>query len=188
MKTSILKSNSWLMTVGFLLISLNINSQDNKISRQDQKAAKRDKQYFNFQVVDSMLENKSFVLEADFLQNQYGDRVPVLSGVNFIMIDFTNVVLQTGSTAIRGSNGVGGVTAEGRLENLKITKDFKNLTFSVRFTATTQIGIYDIFMTINSNRYARATISGLTRGKLIYDGRILALYDSGVYKGRNSIY
>jgi hypothetical protein len=49
------------------------------------------------------------------------------------------------------------------------------------------IGVYDVSMTIDKNKQARATISGLTPGKLIYVGHIQTIYNSGVYKGRNSI-
>jgi hypothetical protein len=42
-------------------------------------------------------------------------------------------------------------------------------------------------MTIYSNKHARAEISGLSRGKLIYDGRIQNLWESRAYKGRNTI-
>jgi hypothetical protein len=73
------------------------------------------------------------------------------------------------------------------LSSLKITKDIKNLSFFLRFTVNSEIGVYDVSMTINSNNQARATISGMTRGKLIYVGRIVTRYNSGVYKGRNSI-
>jgi hypothetical protein len=187
MKTSILKLEGLLLTVGLLLISFNSNSQDNKLSRQEQKAAKRDAQYYSFQVIDSMLQSKSFVLEADYLENQYGYRSPVLSNINFIMVDSLRAVLQTGSSSNMGNNGLGGATAEGNISGLKIVKDIKNLSFFLRFTVVSNIGIYDVTMNISSNRFARATITGLTRGKLIYDGRIENLYNSGVYKGRNSI-
>jgi Domain of unknown function (DUF4251) len=187
MKTIIFKLASLFLTIGLILISFNASSQDNRISRQEKKEAKRDRQFYNFQVLDSLLERRSFVLEADFLENQYGNRIPVLSNLNFIMVDSTNAVLQTGSNSGEGYNGVGGTTAEGSIERLKIVKDFKNLGFSIRFTVVTNIGVYDVSMTINSSNYARATITGLTRGKLVYDGRIETLYNSGVYKGRNTI-
>jgi hypothetical protein len=70
---------------------------------------------------------------------------------------------------------------------MKITKDIKNLSFFLRFTVNSEIGVYDVSMTIDKNKQARATISGLTPGKLIYVGRIQTIYNSGVYKGRNSI-
>lgn len=176
-----------LLTIGLLLISFSSNSQDTKLSRQEQKEARRDKQYFNFQVLDTILQNKNFVLEADWLENQYGNRRPVLSNLNFIMVDSTNAVLQTGSSSNMGFNGVGGTTAEGSISSLKIVKNVKNLSFFLRFTVLSNIGIYDVSMTIYSNGLARATITGLTRGKLVYDGRIETINNSSVYKGMKSI-
>jgi hypothetical protein len=187
MKTSISKLESMFLTIGLFLISLNGNSQDVKLSRIEKKAAHRDKEFYNFQVVDSMLVNKSFVIKADFLENQYGDRIPVSSKINFVMMNSVKAVLQTGSLSGSGTNGVGGTTAEGRVSGLQITKDIKNLNHSLRFSVNTNNGIYDVFVTINSDRLARATITGLTRGKLVYDGRIETLYDSGVFKGQERI-
>jgi hypothetical protein len=145
------------------------------------------KQEYDFLVLDSMLHNRSFVLEADYMANQYGFRRPVLSDINFIMVDSLNVVLQTGSSRLIGSNGVGGATAEGNVRDLNIVKNTKNHSFWLRFTVVTTIGVYDVDMTIYSDRNAKATISGLTRGKLVYDGRVTALLESRVFKGRNSI-
>jgi hypothetical protein len=187
MKTSIFKKESLIMIIGLLLISFTGYAQDNKLSKEEKKAAKRDKDYYNFQVVDSMIQNKSFVLEADYLENQYGIKRPVQSLLNFIELDSNNVVLQTGSNLGQGFNDVGGVTAEGDIQGLKVSKNVKNLTFFLRFTVMTNIGIYDVAMTIYSNKYARAEITGLSRGKLVYDGRILNLWESRAYKGRNTI-
>ena len=187
MKASILNLKKWFLAIGLLFISVYCNSQEVKLSREEKKEAKRDKEFYSFQVIDSMLQKKNFVLEADYLENQYGYRSPVMSAVNFIMVDSLRAVLQTGSNSLYGSNGVGGTTAEGSLSRLKITKDIKNLSFFLRFTVNSEIGVYDVSMTIYSNNQARATISGMTRGKLIYVGRIVTRYNSGVYKGRNSI-
>ena len=188
MKTSIFKIGNLFLTIGFLLISLNSNSQDNNLSRQEQKKARRNKEYYNFQVVDSMIQRRNFILEADFLENGYGFRRPVSSNLNFIMVDTLKAVLQTGSdNGSMGSNGVGGATAEGSMQALKITKNLKNLSFNLRFTITSNIGIYDVFMTIYSNKSAQATITGLTRGKLIYDGHIQPIENSGAYKSRSFI-
>jgi hypothetical protein len=82
---------------------------------------------------------------------------------------------------------VGGATAEGTVSRLKITKNLKNLSFSLWFTITSQIGIYDVSMTINADKQARATISGMTPGNLTYVGRVVEISNSSVFKGMNSI-
>lgn len=186
MKNTTFKIGGLFLCLG-LLISLSGFSQDVKLTKQEQKEVRKAKNNYNFLVMDSLLQNRSFVLEADYLENQYGNRRPVLSDLNFIMVDSSNVILQTGSNSLSGTNGVGGATAEGLVKNLNIVKNSKNQSFWLRFTVVTNIGIYDVDMTIYSDRNAKATITGLTRGRLVYDGRIEALYDSRVYKGRNSI-
>jgi hypothetical protein len=187
MKTLVYQLERLILAVGLILISIPGISQETKLTRQEQKEAKRDKQFLNFQVLDTLLKNRSFVLEADFLENQYGYRKHVMSNINFIMVDSLKAVLQTGSNNNFGFNGVGGTTAEGNISGLKIVKNEKNLSFFLSFTVNSNIGIYDVSMNISCNNTATATITGLTRGKLVYDGRIQTLYNSGVYKGRNSI-
>ena len=187
MKTSKLKLECLLLTIGLFSVSFNCSSQEIKLSKQEKKDAERAQQYLNFQALDSLLTNKCFVLEADWLDNGYGVRRHVMSDINFIMVDSQKAVLQTGSNANVGWNGVGGATAEGNISGLKIEKNEKKLTFFLRFTVVSNIGFYDVAMTIYSNNNARATISGLTPGKLVYDGKIEALYNSRVYKGHNPI-
>jgi hypothetical protein len=187
MKTSINLKLRGIAALIFALICLSGYSQENQLTRKEIKEAKKAREYFDFQVVDSMLQNKSFVLEANYLENMYGERFIATPNLNFIMVDSNNVVLQTGNNAGMGSNGVGGVTAEGHVRDLNIERNMKNHSFWMRFTLVTNIGVYDVDMTVYSNRYARATISGLTRGKLTYEGQIQNLYESRVYRGRNSI-
>jgi hypothetical protein len=94
--------------------------------------------------------------------------------------------LQTGSSRYLGFNGVGGVTAEGTLSKYQESKNDKNLSHDIKFSVSTNIGFYDVLLTVSSDNFARATITGLTPGKLIYTGRIRSPYDSRVYKGQNT--
>lgn len=171
---------------GFFMIPFNSNSQEIRLTRQEQKEARAAERLANFQFLDTLLEGKSFVLEADFLENQYGNRYPVSSVLNFVRVEPSNVVLQIGSNSSLGYNGVGGITAQGSLERMKIYKNFKKLSYSLQFTVSTNIGAYDISMTVNSDNSARAIISGYTRDKLIYDGKLVSLNNSNVYKGQNT--
>ena len=62
-----------------------------------------------FQQTKTMLENKDFVLQADYLQDRYGNRVLVNSTINFVAVDSTEATIQIGSNFRIGPNGVGGV-------------------------------------------------------------------------------
>ncbi len=177
---------SLLFVFGLGLIPNNINAQDVKLSRQEKKALEQSQLKANFQAIDTLIKRRTFVIEADFLKNQNGARVPVNSILNFIMLDSSKVVLQTGSSYRLEYNGVGGVTAQGRILNYKVEKDSKKLSYNVRFSVMTSIGIFDVFMTIYSDANASATISGLSRGQLTWDGRFQNLYNSSVFKGQET--
>ena len=152
---------SLFLVLGLLLISSYANSQDIKLTRKERKEVRKAQMTANFHILDSLLNAKSFVLEADFLQNKYGMRIPVISNVNFIKVNESNGVLQTGSGSGFGYNGVGGVTAEGKIGSWNIHKNVKKLRYTLRFSLMTQIGSYDVFMTVNSENRASATITGL---------------------------
>jgi hypothetical protein len=179
---------SLFLVLGFLGISINGFSQNQKLSRQERKEARNAQSVANYYVLDTLLNSKTFVLEADFLQNKYGDRIPVSSNLNFIKVNNTDGILQTGSNYGIGNNGVGGVTAEGSIGSWEITKNPKKLYYLIRFNVLTSIGNYDIFMTVNSANQAEATISGLGPGKLTWEGHLEMNYNSKVFKGQETLY
>jgi len=177
----------FLLAIGLFVISVNGNSQEPKPDKKAKKEAKRAESEANFRVLDSLLYIGQYVLEANFLQNKYGDRVSVSSNLNFIRVDGPRGVLQTGSDMRFGSNGVGGVTAEGNIGNYRITRNLKNLSCTVTFDIITNIGSFNIYMIVSSDNNARATISGTTSGKLTWDGHLATLNNSRVFKGSNTI-
>jgi hypothetical protein len=187
MKTINIKMAGLLFLIAFLGISVCGNSQDSKPDKKSRKEARKAQAQINYRVLDSLLYTGRYVLEANYLQGKYGDIVPVSSTLNFIKVEGLSGVLQTGSDVRIGYNGVGGVTAEGSIGSYRISRNSKNLTLSVRFNLLTNIGNFDIFMTITSDNNATATITGTTSGKLTWSGRLSSLEHSRVFKGTNTI-
>lgn len=136
-----------------------------------------------FHMLDSIIEKRSYVLEADYLSNERGRRIRVNYLLNFVKIDSSEVVLQIGSNHGLGYNGVGGITAKGPIKNYKVDKDEKSKTFYITLSVTTAVGYYDIFINISSYGRANASISGLHYGKVNWDGRIVPIDESNVYEG-----
>jgi len=99
MKTKNINIVTLLGVFGFFMISLVSNSQEAKLSRQERKEVRKTQMTANFYILDSLLKSKSFVLEADYLQNRYGDRIPVVSDLNFIRVNVSDGVLQTVQTS-----------------------------------------------------------------------------------------
>lgn len=182
-----MKMVSLFLIFGFFLISLNSNSQNVKLSRQERKAVREAQMNANFYILDSLLNAKSFVLEADYLLDRYGLKIPVVSTLNFVKVDESKGILQTGSNSNFGYNGVGGVTAEGNVGVWKVFKDFKHLSYRLQFTLNTLIGIYDISMMVTSDNHATATITGLGPGKLTWEGHLETVNNSRIFKGQITI-
>jgi hypothetical protein len=162
-------------------------SQNEKPDKKSRKEARKAELAANFRVIDSLLMTGEYVLEANYLQGKYGDRVPVSSTLNFIRVNREKGVLQTGSDLRQGYNGVGGVTAEGSITDYKIERNEKNLSHSVRFNLMTNLGTFNILLNVTADNYANAMITGTTSGRLTWDGRLVPLGSSRVFKGHNTI-
>lgn len=177
----------YLLLLAVVLMNTTVSySQEVKLTKQEKKALKKMQMEANYRILDSLLTSRKYVLVADFLRGKYGDRIPVVRTINFIKVDGTTGVLQTGSNSGIGSNSVGGVTAEGNLSSMEITKNPKSLRYDVRFGINTQIGHYDVYMTVSSSNNASATITGLTSGSLTWEGHLETIGNSRVFKGLNS--
>lgn len=152
------------------------------LSKREKRKARTEKEY---QIVKDMIENKSFVLEANTLQNKYGNRVIVSPGLNFVSVDSTEAIIQIGSNSRLGANGVGGVTAKGQISNWQINENKKNKTFNIRMNVMSPIGIYDVFFSISSSGKATALLTGLTAGQLTFNGDVVPWDQSTVYVGNS---
>ena len=162
------------------------NDATSKQALKKEKKAKRDSILNSeYQLTKNMIDSMDFVLEANYLANQVGYRVPVTSNLNFIMVDSLRAVLQTGRSSGMGYNGVGGVTAEGTISNWKVKSIGKNKSFVITMTVMSSIGIYDVFIDVSPSGKATARLSGLWPGELVWDGYLVPIEQTRVYKGRS---
>jgi hypothetical protein len=183
MKTVKRKIVSVLFILGLLQIPFNGNSQDVKPGKQERKELKEAQDNINFNILDSLLTSRRFVLEADYLQNKIGDIIPVSSTLNFVKVDGESGILQTGSDLLRGSNGSGGVTTEGNISKYKVHKNYKSLTHRVTFNLVSNLGVFNIDMNVTSSNSASATITSTGSGRLTWRGQLMAADHSRVFKG-----
>lgn len=165
------------------------NSVDTKTTRELTREQKNEQKRLDAEetakIVDWMVNNKKFVLEAYAVSNQYGERYEVNSRINFIAIDSNKITIQLASmSGMGGYNGLGGITADGRITDFKINKAGKKSSgYSIQILAMTSIGSYDIFFNVSTNSNAVATIGGSWGGKLNYHGFLIPLSKSKIYKG-----
>jgi len=151
------------------------------LTKKEKKTAELEKQY---QLNKYMLENKDFVLQANYLENKYGNRFIVDRSINFVAVDSTIAVIQVGSDAARlGANGVGGVTAKGKITRWKLKENIKQRTFYLSMSVMTSIGVYDLQFTIGPSENTMALLTGITAGQLTFDGDLVPHSESSVYEG-----
>ena len=170
---------------GLIAQNQKMTKEAKKEASDKKKAEKEAKIEQQFKATDTLLTSRRFVLEAQFLRNNRGMRVDVISTLNFISIDSLLGVIQVGNPQRVGYNGVGGVTVQGRLINWKLEKDTKRKSFFLVMTIQANIDIYDISMTIDYSGYASATLNGVNTGKLIFEGNIVPRENSSVFKGQS---
>ena len=157
------------------------SNQDSAMTQKEKRKAEIEKQY---RLTKNMIENKNFVLESNFLQDRYGNFVPVSSGINFVKVEPDNeAAIQIGSYWGFGSNGVGGVTARGKITSWKVSQNEKNKSFHVTMNVMTPIGIYDVHFSISQDGRASALLTSNYGGRLTFNGNLVTVNNSSVYEG-----
>ena len=155
-----------------------------KLQKEQKKAEKAAEEERMAEVTSFMVHQQQFVLEADYLSDKYGQRVPVTPTINFVMVDSVAGTVQFGSAEAIGYNGVGGVTVDGRVTKYEYSViGKKEDSYSIRLILMSSIGTYDITLMVNSQGYADASIRGNWSGQLNYHGKLVPLTLSRVYKG-----
>jgi hypothetical protein len=158
------------------------NGENSALTKKERRDVEYEKE---FQQIKSMLKNKNFVLLADYLQDQYGNRVFVSSIINFVAVDSTEATIQIGSNFRNGPNGVGGVTAKGTITKWELTEDQKNKAFTLDMNVTTMIGIYDLSIDIGASGKSSAILTGTTMGSLTFDGNLVPWQKNTVFVGQH---
>jgi hypothetical protein len=166
-------------------------AQEQELSKKEQKALQKqlkkeqeaEEATKRALMVGLMIEHRKFVLEADRLQDSRGNSANVSSMINFVACDSVNGVVQIGSDLYIGGNGVGGITVEGPIGNYKSSYNEKNGTYSISYNIRSNIGAYDVRISIYGEGRAEATVTSNWPGRLNYSGYLVTPAVSKVYKG-----
>jgi len=173
------------------MITMTAFGQEQELSRKEQrklqKQLKKEQQQEELAqkaaLVQLMVEHHAFVLEADRLTDKRGNMANVPAMLNFVAADSVSGVIQIGSNAYVGMNGVGGITVEGTLANYEYSRNEKNGTYMVSYNVRSSVGNYDVRMTVFPDARAQATISSNWPGRVNYSGRLVPPAASRVWKG-----
>lgn len=135
----------------------------------------------------SAVTSSSFVLEADNITFPNGRSVFVNSGTNFISVNGDRAVVQISPSSFDpGPNGVGGITVDGRVSEMKAVKDRKGrITISLNVLGANISAQINIFITADSSQ-ATATVSPNFNSNTIWlYGEIVPYDSSTVIEGQS---
>lgn len=155
------------------------------LEKEKRKAERKEEEEKQKKIVEYLLDNKRFVLEANYLAGTTGARIPVNSNINFIRVDSAQVVIQLANGWGMGYNGLGGITVDGNITkyDLKKKENKRGLSYTLTLHVMSSLGLYDVIFWITQSGYTDATISGNTAGRLTYSGKIMPIEKSRTYKG-----
>ena len=173
-----------ILVIAILPIGIIAQTADQNLAmtKKEKRNVEIEKQY---QLNKYMVENRDFVLEADRLQDRRGNLANVSSTINFVAVDSATAIIQIGSNYRFGPNGVGGVTAKGKISNWKLVENQKQKSFSLSFNVMTSIGIYDLYFMIVPSNSSSARLTGLRAGELTFIGNMIPYSESGVFEGQS---
>lgn len=154
--------------------------------RARMKAEEQAADQLSYQQAVQAIKDKQFVLEANQVVFKYGQTAFVSSNTNFVMLNGNRATVQIAfNTPYPGPNGIGGVTVDGTVSDVKTSMDKKgnvNCNFSVQ-----GIGISaQVFITLtNGGNNATVTVNpNFNSNTLTLSGNLVPLDQSDVFKGR----
>lgn len=154
-----------------------------KLTRQERKELKAQRQAEQIKLITATIESKKFVLEADQIKDRRGKLYPVNSNINFVAVDSNRAAFQLGSAHTIGINGVGGVTIDGQISRFTIDKREKSGSYFITITISATGGFYDVSLNVSSTGNASAQVMTLRGQRIEYSGKIVPLSLSRVHKG-----
>lgn len=153
-----------------------------KSSKKEQRAIENE---IAFQSALGLVKSRHFVMEATKLSMPDGSSLAVFSDVNYVMMKGDRAVVQSTPGISGGPNGMGGITLEGMVVDLRETVD-KRGNLSLKFTVMSTGGSAEVELKLlTGGNSANATITPKMRttNRVIMFGRIVDPEKSRVFKG-----
>ena len=181
------------------MVTTTVYAQESNAQRRADRKAQRDAERARLkaeqQAADAVsyddavaaLKAQKFVLEANQVMFRNGQTAFVTSNTNFVLVNQARGTVQVAfNTVYPGPNGIGGVTVDGTVSDMKMSTDKRgniNCNFSIQ-----GIGISaHIFLTLtNGGNNATVTISpNFNSNTMTLSGSLLPLNQSNIFKGRS---
>lgn len=169
------------------MVTTTVYAQESSAERARLKAEQQAADAVSYDDAVAALKAQKFVLEANQVMFRNGQTAFVTSNTNFVLVNQGRGTVQVAfNTVYPGPNGIGGVTVDGTVSEMKMSTDKRgniNCNFSIQ-----GIGISaQIFLTLtNGGNNATVTISpNFNSNTMTLSGNLLPLNQSNIFKGRS---
>jgi hypothetical protein len=169
MKRSLVNMGSMFLMVGFCWISDICNSQDIKISKQERKEARKAEIGYDYLELGTLLENRKFVLRLE--QDLSRSNIEINPQLNYLIVDSLNFTYETEHKYYVLLRLVEENPLKGKIDNWKLVKDDKHLSYHLQFKMITRIGLFDVYMVIRPDKISTGYIA-LKENSYSFFGRI----------------
>ncbi len=156
MKNIKLKQHSGVLFIFLFILSGITSAQDNKSDRFDRREARKAERELAYRDLGKLLEGKKFTLK---LEQKIGDEnMDINSQLNYLKIDSMTCYFQTEHKYFLLMRQVQGNVIEGKIDQWKLVKKDKNYGYHLQFKIITWIGLFNVFMMIESDKTASGSI------------------------------
>lgn len=172
-----------------LLVSVAAFAQETKEDKKAAKKARKAEQeriaLENTETLRIICATKMFVLEAQTLRGGSGMTFNLNPNTNFVGFDGENSTIQLSFNNLAGWNGVGGVTVDGKIVKFDIKAKEGKPGFNMDINVQNKGGGGLVIMSfrVSSDGNANVDMRGNWGERLSFQGRIVPLSQTTVYKG-----
>lgn len=151
-----------------------------------QAAAEKAEMDYLFESALKAIEEREFVLEANYIVFKYGHTVFVSSNTNFVSLSGNKATVQLAfNSPYAGPNGIGGITVEGNASDIKLVEDkHGNISFSMYVNGTGISARISFRMPKGTNQCSAEVSPNFNSNRITFTGSLYPKEVSTVFKGR----
>lgn len=160
----------------------NLDPAEKAAKKQMEEAEERMK----YNAAIKALNDREFVLEADRITFRNGQFTYVNANTNFVSVNGDKATIQLAFNSVyAGPNGIGGITVDGSVSNVKINIDKKgNVSYSMNVQGIGVSATLDFDMVSGSNQCTATVNPNFSNNRITFSGYLYPKSESSVFKGR----
>lgn len=158
---------------------------DKAKEKQERQAEKKAQLQESYDSIVAAIDRREFAIEVYQFSDRYGQTVPVSTVTNFVSVEDSLATVQlVFPGSVGGPNGLGGITSEGRVTKLEVTRTKPGvaLSFQLRVFGNS-LATADMFVTVGADGTATIRYSGQYGGQFSLQGYFRNLAEARIYKG-----